>query len=228
MGYTTDFVGRFILNRKLDDKLAKYLRDFSDTRHMRRDLPKDKYGVEGEFYVAPGANTLGSDTDGKDPYKDKIIDHNQQPHTQPGLWCQWIPSEDLMGIEWDGGEKFYNYVEWLEYINKNFLIPNNYYIRGRIRWQGEDTQDTGMIIADGMNGIRTTGLVDPDGITHRPEDVDSSWLSDETPPDANISDIFKTGGVLREGSKRRIAGISGEGKNVTQVQAKRISRKRTR
>ena len=29
--------------------------------------------------------------------------------TYPGIWCQWVPTDDGKGIEWDGGEKFYNY-----------------------------------------------------------------------------------------------------------------------
>jgi hypothetical protein len=41
-----------------------------------------------------------------------IIDHNYPPENQPGLWCQWIPNEDGTAICWDGGEKFYNSIEW--------------------------------------------------------------------------------------------------------------------
>jgi hypothetical protein len=44
----------------------------------------------------------------------------------PGFWCDWVPTPDMQGIEWNGNEKFYDYVEWLELIIKKFLIPVKY------------------------------------------------------------------------------------------------------
>lgn len=138
MGYTTDFRGKLILNKKLTKKDNEFLVKFAETRRMARNVDP-KYGVEGEFYV-----------DGRDEFfstdKDKdIIDYNRPPKTQPGLWCQWVPSEDGLGIEWDGGEKFYNYVEWLEYIIKNFLAPKGYVLMGTVEWRGEEWDDRGEI-----------------------------------------------------------------------------------
>lgn len=138
MGYTTDFEGRFLLNKELDNETYDYLVKFNETRRMARDLPAD-YGIEGEFYVR------GSGPHGQN-LEDNIIDHNRPPKTQPGLWCSWMPSEDKKGIEWDKGEKFYNYVEWLEYLIKNFLAPKGYVLQGVVAWQGEDMQDCGYII----------------------------------------------------------------------------------
>ena len=66
--------------------------------------------------------------------------------TQPSLWCQWIPTEDNMGIEWDGGEKFYCYDEWLTYIIDNFLKPWGITLSGEVEYQGEDNDDRGKII----------------------------------------------------------------------------------
>src|SRR3989344_1382437 len=31
----------------------------------------------------------------------------------PGFWCDWAPNEDGTELSWNGGEKFYDYVEWL-------------------------------------------------------------------------------------------------------------------
>ena len=138
MGYTTDFQGTFKLNKKLSKKRHEYLNKFNETRRMARNLPA-KYGVDGEFFVG-GKGFAGQDQDAS------IKDYNRAPKTQPGLWCQWRPTEDGMGIEWDGGEKFYNYVEWLQYIITNFLAPKGYILNGRVDWRGEDFSDIGQII----------------------------------------------------------------------------------
>ena len=64
----------------------------------------------------------------------------------PGIWCQWIPTNDKEGIEWDGNEKFYEYIEWLKYLIKNFLSPKGYVLNGEVEWDGEERGDTGKII----------------------------------------------------------------------------------
>lgn len=63
----------------------------------------------------------------------------------PGYWCQWEPTEDKMHIEWDGTEKFYNYIEWLNFIVKHFIEPWGYVLNGSVKWQGEDRKDVGKI-----------------------------------------------------------------------------------
>lgn len=50
------------------------------------------------------------------------------------------------GIAWNGHEKFYDYVEWLEYLVENFLKPWGYKLNGTVTWQGEDSGDFGKII----------------------------------------------------------------------------------
>lgn len=138
MGYTTDFKGGFEINKPLREELKNYLTKFSETRRMKRKLD-DKFGVEGEFYV-DGGGYAGQDRESN------IIDYNLPPKTQPGLWCQWIPNEDGTEIVWDGGEKFYKYVEWLEYIIKNFLEPEGYVLNGEVDFQGEYYNDNGVIV----------------------------------------------------------------------------------
>jgi hypothetical protein len=64
----------------------------------------------------------------------------------PGIWCQWIPSEDGWFIQWDEGEKFYDYVEWLQWLIVNFFQPNGYILNGKIKWNGEEQGDVGVII----------------------------------------------------------------------------------
>ena len=152
MGYSTEFVGRFNLDRPLLPEHAAYLTQFNETRRMKRksDHPNLKndpvrlaaglpVGAEGEFYV--GATGFM----GQDQCK-SIADFKRSPSTQPSLWCQWVPTEDGTGIEWDGGEKFYEYTKWLTYIVDNFLRPWGYVLNGRVSFQGEQDDDRGEVV----------------------------------------------------------------------------------
>ena len=49
-------------------------------------------------------------------------------------------------MEWDGGEKFYNYVEWLEYLIQHFFDKWGVKLNGEITWEGEDSGDMGKIV----------------------------------------------------------------------------------
>ena len=73
-----------------------------------------------------------------------ILEYNYPPYEQPGLWCQWIMT-DKNTLEWDGGEKFYNYVEWLDYLIRHFFAPSGYTISGTVTWIGEIGDDFGKI-----------------------------------------------------------------------------------
>ena len=133
MGYTTDFTGEIVLNKELDDETFSFLEKLATTRRMKRKLGPE-YGVEGEFFV-DGKGSFGQD-DTPD-----VIDHNQPPSTQPGLWCQWEPNNDRLRIEWNGGEKFYGSADWMDYIINKILAPKGYIGNGTIEAQGESTED---------------------------------------------------------------------------------------
>lgn len=137
MGYTTDFTGQFTLDRPLDDDTFTFLQKLSKTRRMKRALGPE-YGVEGEFYVD------GSGFHGQD-HEPSVLNYNEPPATQPGLWCHWTPTDDRLALEWDGGEKFYYYVEWLEYLVKTILAPRGYVLNGEVHWSGEEEGDIGLI-----------------------------------------------------------------------------------
>lgn len=151
MGYTTEFEGKFSATPSLKQIHIDYLNNFSEIRHMRRDVEiLEMYsdpireaaglpiGIEGEFFI----NSFGYCGQDDDP---SILDYNNESSTQPGLWCHWVISENGKYLEWDGGEKFYCYVEWLEYIIKNFLNPWGYVLNGSVKFQGEDEEDFGTI-----------------------------------------------------------------------------------
>lgn len=167
MGYSTEFFGTFALDRPLAGNHADYLRKFADTRRMKRDpraaskLPDPNreaacllIGPEAGFFVG-GGGYAGQEDDAS------VVDFNAPPSGQPGLWCQWVPTPDGSGIEWDGGEKFYRYVPWIKYLNNHFLIPWGYRIAGSVRWRGEDFDDVGMIVAD--NGFISLRSMQGDG-----------------------------------------------------------------
>lgn len=161
MGYSTDLFGTLRLNRQLTVDEKNYLEKFAQTRRMARDVAP-KYGEEGEFYVE-GGGFMGQD------HEDNVIDHNRPPKTQPGLWCQWVPTEDGRGIEWDGNEKFYDYVEWLEYLI-NSVFPyitadgdEPLVLNGEIEWYGEDREDIGKIIVENNVVTAKEGRISYDG-----------------------------------------------------------------
>lgn len=145
MGYTTEFFGRFHLDKPLSKDQAAYLVQFSNIRHMSRktealfdanDLVREAVGLpigtEGEYFVSDD-ECIG------------VSDYNKNPSTQPGLWCQWCPTDDGEGIEWNGAEKFYDYTEWLEYIINHFLKVWGYTLNGDVEWRGETSDDLGKI-----------------------------------------------------------------------------------
>lgn len=151
MGYSTDFYGSVTFNKPITEELKNYINKFGETRRMKRDVEKIKktfpdwekncfngnLGVDGEYFVG-GNGFMGQDRD------DSIVDYNYPPETQPGLWCQWMIDDDG-NLVWDGGEKFYEYGEWLKYLIENFLAPSGYVCNGEIEFQGEDMNDFGTI-----------------------------------------------------------------------------------
>jgi hypothetical protein len=148
MGYTTDFFGSFGLTPTLKPEHRDYLVQFNRVRHFRRkvdvletrpDTERIAVGLplenDGEFYV-------GEEGSWQD---EAVIDYNKPPAGVPELWCQWVPTEDGTEIEWDGAEKFYEYVDWLQYLVDHFLEPWGYQIDGSVEWAGEDHDDRGQI-----------------------------------------------------------------------------------
>lgn len=116
MGYTTDFTGRFRLNKELTRKDFQELESWNDERH-----DSDKY---------------------------------------PSHYCQWKPSSDGWSIEWDEVEKFYSYVEWIEWLIKNWFAPKGYILNGEVEWEGEEQGDVGkIIIKDNVVTTKTGKIV---------------------------------------------------------------------
>ncbi len=81
-----------------------------------------------------------------------LVDYSQQDkefskyaETHPDSYNQWEPTSDGLGLQWNGGEKFYEYVEWLEWLAEYYFEPRNIRLNGILRYQGEEIGDVGRI-----------------------------------------------------------------------------------
>jgi hypothetical protein len=158
MGYSTDFDGQVTIKPPLNGHEAAYLRKFADSRRMTRRL--------GPYFA--------DDTSDAD-----VVNVNQQPPGQPGLNCDWEPSEDGTAIRWNGAEKFYDAAEWMEYLIGTFLRPGcvlqaelaspvpgraypdgvehftfDHVVDGVINAQGENAEDRWQLVVTG-NAVTT-------------------------------------------------------------------------
>lgn len=153
MGYTTEFNGQINVEPPLSQKEIEFLNKFAASRRVQR--TRGPYYVEddGCGKLIPGKHNMSGQED--------VIDMNSPPEGQPGLWCQWVPTPEGDAIEWDGGEKFYSSVEWMQYLIDHFIghhpIANKLYpevfpflqghtCNGVIKAQGEDMDDRWKLI----------------------------------------------------------------------------------
>lgn len=152
MGYTTDFRGMVGLSPGLNPEQEEYLHQFAQTRRMKRDAAKaellsDPVRIAAGLPIGPeGAYFVGAKGDFGQADDNSVVNNNRSPAGQPGLWCQWVPSDDGSALEWDGGEKFYDYVLWMKYIIEHFIKPWGIIANGEIEWRGEEWDDTGTIV----------------------------------------------------------------------------------
>lgn len=161
MGYTTEFTGSVTVTPPLNPDEIDYLRRFADSRRMDR--------TAGPYAVA--------DTGFRGP---DVKDYNRPPQGQPGLWCDWTPTDDGSAIRWNGTKKFRNADEWMAYLIDTFLapdaalsvelrnrVPGRYYdpafarftfdhvVDGVIDAQGEDFDDRWRLAVTGSVVTRT-------------------------------------------------------------------------
>ncbi len=136
------FLGSLVLDKPLISEQQEYLQSFSKTKRMKRDAIKAALlpdpirnkvfldiGEEGGYYVG------GEEDD------DSIVKKSLPPVEQPTLWCKWCPSDSGKSIVWSGN-KFFGYIEWLEYIIEHFLITWGREVSGMIDIRND--QDTSL------------------------------------------------------------------------------------
>lgn len=155
-----EFRGQFNLTPALSAEQVTYLKQFAETRRMKRnpeiasnmrDTKREAVslpiGKDGEYFVG----RFGFRGQSRDS---SVVDSQEPPSTQPGLWCMWIPSDAGNFIAWDGGDKFYDHIEWLQYIIDNFLKPWGVVADGTVKWHCEAFDRKGTIFVN--NNIVTT------------------------------------------------------------------------
>lgn len=83
------------------------------------------------------------------PHYQEILDIGRDganDETAPeGSYMQWEPTKNGDGLSWDGGEKFYDYVEWLKWLIAKRLGPWGHTVNGTLKWSGESVSDNGTI-----------------------------------------------------------------------------------
>ena len=99
----------------------------------------------------------------------EFLEANEDPdNIEPRLvnctgYMQWVPSESLEAIVYDGNEKFYDYEHWMQWVLDR-LVKMGVVADGSIAWQGESTGDTGTLI------VRAGVLTVNRGEIHHPDD----------------------------------------------------------
>lgn len=80
-----------------------------------------------------------------------FLEANEDPEQikgdKPGSYMQWVPSESLESIVYDGNEKFYHYDEWMQWVLTK-LGDMGIVANGSIAWSGESAGDLGVLIVE--------------------------------------------------------------------------------
>lgn len=154
MGYSTHFDGQIGIEPPLNEKEVLFLNHFADSRRMER--TKGPYCVEQRELT-------------------DVINANNPPEGQPGLWCQWVATDEGDAIEWDGNEKFYNGDKWMQYLIDHFIGENplaklnnpeefgflqGHKLNGEIFAAGDDQDDRWKIeVKDGTMNVKVGEVV---------------------------------------------------------------------
>lgn len=155
--YQTRLFGRFTLDKPLTTTHAEYLHAFSEKPHMR--WYTDKIALLPDPVRAAVGLPLG---DGGAYFVGDVVDEARyveqalaEVRGLPNRFCDWQPTADNMGIEWNGMTDTYFYVEWLDYLMRHFLTPWGYRLAGEVHWQGDHPGDAGVItFTDGVMQVQ--------------------------------------------------------------------------
>lgn len=102
---------------------------------------------DGELTITPPLNEK------QRKEMNQLAEDDHHGGAYPSNYCQWVVDADGATLGWDGGEKFYAYVEWLRLICRKF---DSWGVKanGHIRWRGESFNDLGTIKV--LNNVVTT------------------------------------------------------------------------
>lgn len=117
MGYDTEFEGKFTLDRDLSPEQLDLLQRLANIRSDDPEFRELAQRLPRPLESAPPSSPS---------------------------WLQWVPT-GARTIEWDGNEKFYDYVEWLDFLIVSALSPWGLKLNGTVAYSGEDINDRGTI-----------------------------------------------------------------------------------
>ena len=164
-----DFLDKLVETRRMKRDVNKLMEMFKGEHGYPfaedKTNPNQVYGYMGEYFVGGGGSMGRAQDDSIIDYnsasgeigwqdykgdwvlKQKLQDQlNNDSLKQPGLWLQWELSLDGTELSWDGNEKFYDYIEWLQYLIQHFFEKWGIKLNGEVEWQGEDSSDFGKIV----------------------------------------------------------------------------------
>ena len=115
MGYTTYFKGS--IDIKPTDELMNFVNNLSESECER-----------SQYFWFVGKR-VGLE-----------VVHNSGFRTpEYAVYMDWIISQNRKCLKWNGMEKFYGYVEYLQLLLDAIFIPLGYVLNGKIYYQGEDS-----------------------------------------------------------------------------------------
>ncbi|MEO6892250.1 MAG: hypothetical protein ABI324_24970 [Ktedonobacteraceae bacterium] len=157
MGYYTEFTGTFKFEKPLAGRHLAYLQGFNETNHyhwnpelLQNELDPFREAVglplgEHGCYFTGNHTTRGHDDQAWRYWKDHPAKLGEQCPGKPYFRCGWRPGDDGTELLADL-DKFYDYVEWLQYLLDHFIVPWDYVLCGIVTWKGQDEEDIGTII----------------------------------------------------------------------------------
>lgn len=99
-------------------------------------------------------------------YISQSFDQAEASGVVPGMWCDWRVTSDRMGIHWNGREKFYHYVEWLQLIIDDFLFDWGVRVEGSVAYIGDGLfDDLGTLCVENSAITVKKGVIDLTAVT---------------------------------------------------------------
>jgi len=84
---------------------------------------------------------------------------NTTPDYAPGLWCNWLVTNDRKGLTWNCTEKSYEMDKWLVVLIKRFLKPKGLTCNGEVEAQGEKVGNHWlMVVVDNVLTVKHAGF----------------------------------------------------------------------
>lgn len=161
MGYSTNFYGEL----KIMPSFKEYdlLNEWLSQRHITFDNKKiekvlAETGVRCDYVDSDNHlkedcwNLIYKPIEDLEETEDTNFDiwslsnYNEPPFKCPGLWSDWILEKNGSILTWNGNEKSYDMVAWVQFLIKYIFAPNGHTVNGEINFQGEREPDSGKFI----------------------------------------------------------------------------------